>query len=358
MSRPNINRNYSSGSATRWLGCLVISLIGVVGSLIAQPYPNPYRIVEDWAQLPDGREMGPVGDVDIDPDGEHIWALVRCGDRDDQGGYECLGSNLDPVLKFDQAGNVVASFGGGMFIWPHGLEVDAEGNIWVADAANSKRIPEGDPRGHQVVKFSPAGEVLMVLGQPGSEGRGKYSFNAPSDVVVAEDGSVFVADGHAIDSNNRIVKYSADGQYIREWGNTGYAPGEFRMIHALAIDQAGRLFVADRFNNRIQIFDQDGEFLSQWTQFGRPSGIFFDDKGTVYVPDSESDNEQNPGWEMGIRIGDAVEGWVHYFVPVLTGDPRIKRGSGAEFVAVDKFGNMFGGEPTSKTLRKYVRVRR
>jgi DNA-binding beta-propeller fold protein YncE len=338
-----------------------VHLIGLLagGALFAQPYPNPYRIVEDWAKLPEGRTRGAVGDVDIDPDGEHIWVIVRCDGSDaDKGGYECLNSDLDPVLKFDQAGNVVESFGGGMFIWPHGLEIDPDGNVWVTDAVNSKRIPEGDNRGHRVVKFSPQGEVLMVLGTPGVAGSGPDTFNAPSDIVVADDGSIFVGDGHAIDTNNRIVKFAADGTFLKAWGQTGYAPGEFRMIHALAIDQRGRLFVADRFNNRVQIFDQEGEFLAQWTQFGRPSGIFFGEDDTIYVSDSESDNEQNPGWEMGVRIGDAQEGWVHYFVPMLIGDPRIKKGSGAEFVAVDKYGNMYGGEPSLRTLRKYIRVRR
>ncbi|GAB5562209.1 MAG: hypothetical protein SynsKO_38560 [Synoicihabitans sp.] len=339
----------------RWIALGLL----VGGFLRAQPYPNPYRIAEDWAQLPEGRTMGAVGDVDIDPDGEHLWAIIRCGGDDAaQRGFECLNSDLDPVLKFDQSGRVVESFGAGMFIWPHGLEVDPDGNVWVTDAVNSKRIPEGDPRGHQVIKFSPKGEVLMVLGTPGRAGNGPDSFNAPSDVVVGSDGSIFVADGHAVDTNNRIVKYAPDGTFIKAWGQTGYGPGEFQMIHALAIDQRGRLFVADRFNNRLQIFDQEGEFLAQWTQFGRPSGVFFGADDTIYVSDSESDNLQNPGWEMGIRIGDAHEGWVHYFVPMLIGDPRHRRGSGAEFVAVDKFGNMYGGEPSLLTLRKYIRVRR
>ncbi len=198
----------------------------------------------------------------------------------------------------------------------------------------------------------------MVWGTPGVEGSGPDAFNSPSDVVVSADGSIFVADGHGIDTNNRVVEFAPDGTFIKAWGQTGYGPGEFRMLHALAIDQRGRLFVANRFNNRVQIFDQDGKFLAQWTQFGRPSGIFFGADDTIYVSDSESDDEQNPGCEMGIRIGNAKDGWVDYFVPILVVDPRITKGSGAEFVAVDKYGNMYGGEPSLRTLRKYIRVRR
>jgi DNA-binding beta-propeller fold protein YncE len=129
------------------------------------------------------------------------------------------------------------------------------------------------------------------------------------------------------------------------------------MTHSIAIDPQGRVFVADRGNNRIQIFDQEGKFIAQWTQFGRPSGIAFDSKGSIYVPDSESDNVQNPGWEMGIRIGETQTGWVHSFILYPWGDPREVRGNGAEFVAVDREGNLYAGEPRPQKLQKYVRVR-
>ena len=112
-----------------------------------------------------------------------------------------------------------------------------------------------------------------------------------------------------------------------------------------------------RYNNRIQLFDQDGTYINQWTQFGRPSGIFFDEHDKIYVADFESDVEQNPGWEMGIRIGDANLGWVHEFVLYAPGDPFVIRGTGAEFVAVDAAVNMYGGEPVPRNLQKYARVR-
>ena len=327
-------------------------------SLSAQPYPNPYREVENWAKLPDGRTMGAVGDVTIDPDGEHIWAIIRCdATARERFGDECMDSDLDPVIKFDQNGNVVQSFGGGMFIWPHGLFVDEDGNVWVTEAVSDNRRPKGDVRGHQVFKFSPEGEVLMTLGKPGTPGNGEYEFNRPADIVVAKNGDIFIADGHGKNSNNRVMKYSSDGTFIKSWGKTGHGPGEFLSLHGLAIDKRGRLFVADRGNNRLQIFDQEGNFIAQWTQFGKPSGVFFDDHDNIYVSDSESDNVQNPGWEMGIRIGDAHLGWVHYFIMLPTGDPRNTRTNGAEFVTVDKYGNLYGGQPGPRKLQKYVRVR-
>jgi hypothetical protein len=336
---------------------LTITLLGSAVSAFSQSLPNPYRAVDGWAQLPDGRQMGAVGGVTMDPDGKHVWAVIRCAAAaPERFGNECLDSDLDPVVKFDLGGNVVESFGGGLFIWPHGIDVDSNGNVWVTDAVAAARTPKGT-RGHQVIKFSPDGKVLMTLGTPGVPGNGRYRFNAPSDVVVADNGDIFVADGHGDDTNNRIVKYSSDGTFIKAWGKTGYGPGEFRTLHALAIDARGRLFVADRSNNRIQLFDQDGNFLTIWTQFGRPSGIFFDQQDRIYVADSESDNVQNPGWEMGIRIGDAATGWVNAFVLYPWGDPNVIEGNGAEFVAVDSNGNLYAGEPKPRNLQKYVRVR-
>ena len=322
----------------------------------AQALPNPYRAVDTWAQLPGDRQMGAVGGVTTDPDGEHVWAVLRCDAGAERFGYECLDSDLDPIIKFDSDGNVAASFGGGLFIWPHGIDVDAGGNVWVTDAVSATRTPSGT-RGHQVVKFSPSGQVLMTLGTPGTPGSGPNQFNAPSDVVVADNGDIFVADGHGDDTNNRVMKFASDGTFVESWGQTGYGPGEFRTLHAISIDTQGRVFVADRSNNRIQIFDQDGNFIAMWTQFGRPSGIFFDDQGLIYVADSESDDVQNPGWDMGIRIGDAQTGWVNAFILYPWGDPREIAGNGAEFVAVDRDGNLYAGEPRPRRLQKYVRVR-
>ena len=334
---------------------VVLTLIG--GNAVAQVLSNPYRQVESWASLPDGRTMGAVGQVTIDPDGDHIWAVIRCdASAPDRFGNECLDSDLDSVLKFNQDGEVVESFGGGLFIWPHGIDVDNDGNVWVTDAVAEGRTPEGT-RGHQVIKFSPTGEVLMTLGTPGKAGLGNNSFNAPAAVVVADNGNIFVADGHGNTTNNRVVKFAPDGTFIKAWGKTGYGPGEFRTLHAIAMDNDGRIYVGDRSNNRVQLFDQEGEFLAQWTQFGRPSGIFFDDNGRIFVADSESDDVQNPGWEMGIRIGEVATGWVTEFILYPWGDPRSTVGNGAEFVAVDRHDNIYGGEPAPRRLQKYIRVR-
>lgn len=341
------------------LSFLLASLAVLVATVNAnaQSLPNPYRMVDSWAQMPEGREMGAFGDITMDRDGNHVWAIVRCDAPVEMFGWECLDSDLDPIMKFDLDGNLVDSFGSGMFIWPHGIHVDNDGNIWATDGVRENRRPEGDMRGHAVYKFSPTGELLMTLGTPGSLGNGDYSFNSPSDVITGDNGNIFITDGHVPDGNNRVMKYTADGTFITSWGQTGYGPGEFHELHAIAMDSRGRLFIADRYNNRIQLFDQEGNYIATWTQFGRPSGIYFDHNDKIYVADSESDNLQNPGWEMGIRIGDAEHGWVTEFVMFPWADPRLPIGNGAEFVAVDSQGDIYTGEPRPRQGRKYVRVR-
>jgi DNA-binding beta-propeller fold protein YncE len=340
---------------------VIIAALALVRSRVAgQGLPNPYRIVDGWAQLPNGQPMGAVGKVAVDPDGRHIWAVIRCERLEDpkRFGDECRDSKANPVVQFSPEGRVVKSFGSGLFIWPHGLDVDSEGNVWVTDAVAANRTPKGDKRGQQVIKFSRDGKVLMTLGTPGEPGSDEKHFTSPSDVAIAANGDILVADGHNNDGNNRVVKFSKEGKYLTAWGKTGWAAGEFRGLHAIAIDRQGRVFVGDRGNNRIQLFDQGGKSLSvPWTQFGKPSGIAFDSRDQIYVADSESDDVQNPGWEMGIRIGDAAKGWVNAFIPFPWGDPRSTAGNGAEFVAVDRDGNVYGGEPAPKRLQKYVRVR-
>ena len=343
------------------VAAFVITLVPLQSS--GQNSTNHYQIVEGWAKLPGGRIMGAVGKAEVDIDGRHVWAIVRCDAPQSQFGSECVDSDLDSVLKFDPDGNVVESFGAGMFIWPHGLDIDAQGNVWVTDAVSDRNIPQGDDRGHLVVKFSPTGEVLMQIGTPGQSGDGPYHFTEPSDVAVAANGDIFIADGHSANGNNRVAKYNSRGVFLKSWGSTGYAPGEFRALHAIAIDPEGRVFVGDRSNSRIQIFDQEGNHQGTWTQFGRPSGIAFDAMGRIYVADSESDNVQNPGYEIGIRIGEYETGWVKEFIRFPWANPNIIPGNGAEFVTVDMDGNIYGGEPippphvNARTLRKYVRVR-
>ncbi len=340
--------------------------------------PNPYRTVEGWAKLPEGRPWGSTSAVDIGKDGTSIWVAERCGVN------SCAGSELPPVLHFDSSGRLLKAFGAGLMISPHGIFVDRDGNVWVTDCActgggggrgrggrggrgadssaggrggraAAAEPPAGPPKGHQVFKFSPDGKLLMTLGKAGGAREPEF-FWQPNDVLVAPNGDIFVAEGHSSGetANARILKFSPDGKFLKAWGSKGTGPGQFDQPHALAMDSQGRLFVGDRNNNRIEIFDQDGKLLDTWYQFSRPSGIYIDSHDNIYVADSESESvsKNHDGWKRGIRIGSAKDGSVRAFIP----DPDVNATgtSAAEGVAVDANGVIYGAEVGPRALKRYV----
>lgn len=305
--------------------------------------PNPYKTVENWAKLPEGWTWGQTGVVTTDNAG-HIWVLQRCG------GNTCVGATEDPVLEFDLSGTLLKHFGSGMFVVPHGLTVDKDGNVWVTD------FQMKDGKGMQVFKFSPDGKVLMTLGKAGVAGDGPDEFSQPIGLAIAPNGDIFVADGHGMPgSNARVVKFSKDGKFIKTWGQKGTGPGEFDGLHAIVFDNKGRLLVGDRGNARIEIFDQDGKFITEWKQFGRPSGIYIDKKDNIYVADADSNAKSHPGWLRGIRVGSMKDGLVKYFIPDPNADPNFAGSSAAEGVAADAQGNIYGAEVGPKDLKKYVK---
>jgi sugar lactone lactonase YvrE len=238
-----------------------------------------------------------------------------------------------------------------MFNFPHGATLDREGNLWVTDARGD------NGKGHQVFKFDPNGKVLMTLGKPGVSGSGPGLFDQPTDVVVAPNGDIFVTDSHRRGTNNRVVKFTKDGRFVKEWGTKGSGRGQFSEPHAIAMDSRGRLFVGDRENNRIQIFDQEGTYIAEWRQFGRPSGIYITPDDTIYVADSESgpDTGANEltGIKKGIRIGSAKDGRVTAFIEDM--EPLTADHSGAEGVGVDANGNVYGAVVRRQMLERHVK---
>jgi sugar lactone lactonase YvrE len=253
------------------------------------------------------------------------------------------GRGSPPLLKYDSTGRPVAAAGIGLTIFPHGLFVDREGNLWITDGRGKGDI------GHTVHKLSPDGNVLMTMGTPGKGGDAVNQFNAPSDVIVAPNGDIFVADGHGDKTNARIVKLTKDGKYVKAWGREGKGQSEFDQSHGIAMDSQGRLFVADRANSRIQIFDQEGTFIAEWKQFGRPSGVAIDKNDVLYVADSQSTQQSNPGFQQGIRIGSAKDGKVTAFIP-----ETVDLGS-LEGVGYDDAGNVYAGYTNKMNLKRFVK---
>jgi DNA-binding beta-propeller fold protein YncE len=278
-----------------------------------------------------------------------------------------------PIYKLDvNTGAILANFGEGIMVTPHGIGVDPQGNVWVTDFARSA----DGTKGHQVHKFSPTGELLMSLGQAGVAGNSDGVFNQPNDVIVAPDGSIFVSDGHdgqgmttnqaiadglAAGSTARISKFSADGTFLLSWGGLGLEHGQFRTPHSMAFDSRGRLWIADRGNHRIEIFDQQGNYLESRYMFGRISGIFITPEDMVYAIDSESSPTGHPAWVNGVRVATIDEDRIIAFIPPFPTNrrydgganlnaqgqpqnPRLSQGAAGEGIAVDRNGNVFAGE--------------
>jgi sugar lactone lactonase YvrE len=352
---------------------LLAGCTGISSNLDVTPtndLPNPYRTVGPWGTLPEGHAWGALNGVWVDNDGQSLWVVDRCGANPDvppgESAYRydsCAGSDWAPVHKLDPEGRIVKSFGAGMFVFPHKIAQDREGNVWVVDMrAQNEREKAKHPAsaaGHTVVKFSPEGRMLMMIGNPGVAGNPPSALTEPCSVAFASNGDIYIAEGHSGQQPKatpatvaRISVFSREGKYLRSFGKLGSGPGEFRTPHDIFIDDKDRLFVADRGNQRIQVLDLEGKMLAQWKQYGRPSGIALRG-GLVYVADSESNGvAPNPGWKRGIRVGELSSGKVLYRIP----DPlELKGTSAAEGVAVDAAGNVYGGEVGPRRLVKYFR---
>jgi DNA-binding beta-propeller fold protein YncE len=255
-----------------WL--LLLSL----AALLAQPAPADlgYRPVPDWPQLPAGWNFGETVSVAADAR-NHVYVFHR---------------GAHPIIEFDSGGKFVRSFGDGMYERPHGIRVDREGNLWTVDDA-----------GHVVLKHDAAtGRVRMVLGryrQPGTsvnnlpadlpswarralKDEDMVRFNRPTDVAFGPNGDIYVSDGYG---NSRVVQFSREGKLIREWGTKGQAEGQFNLPHSVAVDQQGRVYVADRENYRIQVFDAAGKFLNQWRHVGSPWGLYITPRQELWMSD-------------------------------------------------------------------------
>jgi DNA-binding beta-propeller fold protein YncE len=342
------------------------------GRTIPTDLPNSYRLVEGWPTLPqsmNGGRWGEVIRVHVAAD-RSIWVFHRCFNTVPPGHATCInrGEANPPILQFDPAGKLLKSFGAGMFAYPHAFTIDGDGNLWASDVNDhetvlgmSARNKEGLLLGQEVLKLSPNGEVLMMLGKMGVAGNGPDTFDRPTGVAIAPNGDIFVADGHQPNTldNARVVKFTKDGRFIKAWGRKGAAPGEFNEPHDIYIGGLqARVYVADRKNNRIQVFDQDGNFIVEWKQFGTPSSVVVGKDDTIYVGASFRSPGANKLDELrGIVIGSARDGALREFIPDPSDLNRVENGTSASGIAADDAGTVYAADVGTHNLRKYVRAK-
>ena len=337
----------ASGAVSSGAGAVPAS--SITGPNTPNSQPNPYNVDYHFFKLPPGRVMGSSSAVAVDSRG-HIWVVDRCGAN------SCAKSDLDPVMEFDAEGNFVKAFGKGVFIFPHGFYIDSNDHLWITDGFVDKETS----RGAQVIEFDTDGKELRRLGKAGVQGQGPDEFWSPNAVLVTKEGTIFVADGHnANDPVARVMKFSADGRFVEQWGTPGAGQGQLQVPHALAIDSEGRLYVGDRWNNRVQVYDQDGNLLGSMQQFGRPSGLFIDKNDILYSADSESREPRgyghNPGWKRGIRIGSVKDGIVREFIVDTHPNPDAFATSNAEGIWADDNGVIYGAQVNERTVARYTK---
>jgi hypothetical protein len=359
------------------VGAAAIAMFGVAGQAQQTRYakptelPNPYALVEGWPALPkamNGGRWGEVIRVHVHGDG-NIWVFHRCFNTVPPGHATCIGrgDSNPPILEFEPSGKLVKSFGAGLFAYPHGFTVDANGNLWTSDVNDEESVlgmsaknAAGVVRGQEVLKLSPAGKVLMTIGKEGVSGNGPDTFDRPTGVAVARNGDVFVTDGHAPNQHNsaRVVKFSRDGRFIKTWGKKGAAPGDFDEPHDIFIGGSqDRVYIADRGNRRIQVFDQDGNFIAAWQQFGQPSSVFVAKDDTIYVGASFSDPAAKKGQLRGIVVGNAKDGSLKAFIPDPADPDKLDVGTTASGIAADGAGSIYAADVAAHNLRKYVLVK-
>jgi sugar lactone lactonase YvrE len=307
--------------------------------------PNPYRIEFDWAKMPAGRVWGDDRAIAIDKDGKSIWVLDRCGLTEDA----CSrpeNKAVNPMMKFDSGGNLVKSFGAGMFSSPHGMSVDKDGNIWTADGQSRGCRGPGTPVGNLLRKWSPDGKLLMTISGP----QGGKPFTGLNDVIVSPvNGDIFLADGHSRPANDRILKFDKTGKFLLQWGAPGKEPEQIGIPHALTMDKEGRIYMADRSNSAVKVYDQNGKLLNVWKQFGAPSGVYVDKNNLLYVADETANMPSNPDLSPGVRIARVTDGKIIANVPY-------RPGNALEGVTVDNDGNIYGGNTNRPRSVRWVKT--
>jgi DNA-binding beta-propeller fold protein YncE len=271
-----------------------------------------YQPVSGWPRLPADFEFGQVSAVAVDSaDRVHVFHRGR-----------------HPILVFDRDGQFLRSWGDDLVKTAHGLRIDRDNNVWVTDIGH-----------HQVLKFDAGGKLLLTLGKKDQPGDSPEQFDRPTDVAVTPSGEFYVADGYG---NSRVVKFSKEGKFLAQWGKKGRGPGEFRLPHAICLDDRGRVYVGDRENDRVQVFDGDGKFLAQFTDSGAPYGLFLTGEGQLLVADGRAHWLKVLDLQGRVqgRWGEKGQGPGQFLVP--------------HGVCVDSHGAVYVAEVDGKRVQKFV----
>jgi DNA-binding beta-propeller fold protein YncE len=240
----------------RFLRLACILSTGALAALAQSNWPKLNYVADpNWPKLPAGWTFEETVDVAVDAR-EHAFVFHR---------------GPHSLIEFDKAGGVVRSWGDGIYVRPHGLKFDREGNLWAVD-----------DQGHVVVRMDAQGRVRMVLGRKNTKGETKDLFNRPTDIAFTANGDFYVSDGYG---NSRVVKFNKNGEFLTTWGKKGKGEGEFDLPHAVAVDKAGLVYVGDRDNRRMQIFDSNGKFITQWKHVGSPWGIVITEDQSLFMCD-------------------------------------------------------------------------
>lgn len=317
-----------------------------------------YEADDRWARLPTGWSWNEATAVATDSH-DRVFVFNR-GEH--------------PVTVFDREGTFLFAWGEGSFVRPHGVTIGPDDSIYCVDDL-----------GHTVRKFTPEGKPLLTLGtsgQPSDTGatsvdyrtiqRAAGPFHYPTNLAVAANGDLFISDGYG---NARVHRFSSTGELILSWGEPGSGPGQFHVPHGIAVDAAGTVFVADRENSRLQLFTPKGEFIAEWTDIARPSQIFIDRAGVIYVaelgyragmwPGTTASSPDAPGGRVSIYDGEGtlLARWGGGDNPCAAGDFFAPHD-----ICVDSRGDLYvaevtmsaGGnrglvDPSCHSLQKFVR---
>jgi peptidylamidoglycolate lyase len=298
-----------------------------------------YALVREWPGLPGGFNLGAPAGLGLDSSG-HLFVFHRGRRQWSLLMPETLIS--DPtILELDSpTGQVINRWGAGLFIMPHGLTIDRNNNVWVTDVGL-----------HQVFKFSHEGKLLMQLGTAGVAGKDSLHFNQPTDIAVAADGSFYICDGYG---NSRVMKFSAAGQFLFEWGGKGNGPGQFNIPHSIALDNKGLVYVADRENDRIQVFDAQGKFLRQWksSAHARLFALAFD--STRYQLFASEDITRAIFFPKGSDL--FLFNHPFSFLPFKLNEPNEGLVCRYHDLAIDREGNIYAGDILGNRILKFAKM--